>query len=98
TARTTGSEAGSVGVDDGNGVGVCAKSRALLANSTAIAVLDAWRQILGSARETCALPGLLAFDIVVCCIPSGRVKLPAQVTGRAFHCQLAGRLVFTTLS
>jgi hypothetical protein len=24
TARTTGSEAGSVGVDDGNGVGVCA--------------------------------------------------------------------------
>jgi len=101
TARTTGSEAGSVGVDDGNGVGVCAKSRALLANSTAIAVLDAWRQTLGSARvspsrafllhtrnrkdcfvetpkvraglalagETRALPGLLAFDIVVYCIP-----------------------------
>src|SRR6266480_970763 len=124
TARTTGSEAGSVGVDDGHGVGVCAKSRALLANSTAIAVLDAWRQTLGSARvspsrafllhtrnrkdcfgetpklarETRALPGILAFDIVVYCIPSGRVKLPAQVTGRPFHCQLAGRLVFTTLS
>src|SRR6478736_2318226 len=87
TARTTGSEAGSVGVGDGSGVGVCAKSRALLANSTAIAVLDAWRQTLGSARvsqsrafllltgnrkdcfgetpkparETRALPGLLAF-------------------------------------
>src|SRR6476646_10716441 len=137
TARTTGSEAGSVGVDDGNGVGVCAKSRTLLANSTAIAVLDAWRQTLGNARVsrvgdgvspsrafllhtrnrkdcfgetpkvraglalargTRALPGLLAFDIVVYCISSGRVKLPAQVTGRPFHCQLAGRLVFTTLS
>ena len=49
------------------------------------------------ARETRALPGLLAFDIIVYCISSGRVKLPAQVTGRPFHCQLAGRLVFTTL-
>src|SRR5207244_10760422 len=115
TARTTGSEAGSVGVDDGNGVVVAAKSRALLANSTAIVVLESWRQTPGSARvsrvgdgvspsrafllhttnrkdcfgetpkparETRALPGLLAFDIVVYCIPSGRVKLPAQVTGR----------------
>jgi hypothetical protein len=92
TARTTGSEAGSVGVDDGNGVGVCANND-WAARKRMIAVADPWTQV-----PLRALHKSFAFDIVLYCIPSGGVKSPAQVTGRALHCQLAGRLVFTTLS
>src|SRR3979411_359453 len=131
TARTTGSEAGSVGVDDGRGDGVCAKSRTVLACKMAITIVDVWIQIPGSARvsragfgvspkrsflflackrqvrdgatpsptrETRARPRSSAFNVPLYCIASGRVKSPGQVTGRPFYCQLAGRLVFTTLS
>ena len=49
------------------------------------------------ARETRARPRSLVFDVVLYLIASGVVTSPAQVTGRPFHCQLAGRLVFTTL-
>src|SRR5207248_7642894 len=51
TARTTGSEAGSVGDEEGNGVGVCAKCKAVFASKMAITSVDVWIQIPGSARN-----------------------------------------------
>src|SRR5438552_12374982 len=87
TARTTGSEAGSVGDDDGNGVGVCA-NKDCTANKRMIAVVDA------SMR---APPRTIAFNVPLYCI-LGFYEISAQVTGRRFHCQLAHSLLFTTLS
>src|SRR5438874_5656755 len=58
TARTTGSEAGSVGDDDGNGVGVCA-NKDCTANKRMIAVVDA------SMR---APPRTIAFNVPLYCI------------------------------
>src|SRR5438067_13940843 len=71
TARTTGSEAGSVGDDEGNGVGVCADNDCA-AKKRMIAAADAWMLALR------ALPRSFAFEIILYLISSGRVKPPRK--------------------
>src|SRR5438094_5996105 len=71
TARTTGSEAGSVGDDDGNGVGVCA-NKDCTADKRMIAVVDA------SMR---APPRTVAFNVPLYRIRWGRVKSPRKERG-----------------
>src|SRR5207248_10299592 len=81
TARTVGSEAGSVAGGEGNGVGVCA-NKDCAANKRMIAVVDAWTQVPASARnaglELRALPRSSAFHVPLYRIPWGRMKSPRK--------------------